>query len=156
MAAREAVYITATALYDNLQTKLDALSVEAGEDVPTIADFRDVFSDDVSDGPDTPRIVTGLDPVGDTGEFESFSKFDIRVPLVVSYQTTDPDTAHSRATASYVFRGIMQVLNDVSQQSRNSVQFIQYLDPRVEIGRDDQGHVGLDLRFVAQMRDNAP
>lgn len=158
MAVREAVHITATAFSDNVQTKLDALSIEAGESVPVIADFRDIFADDEPEGMDTPVLRTELDEVGEEdGEFESFSKYDIAVPLAVRYRTTDPDTAASRATASYVLRALMQVLNDVTRgQTRNSVTFIQYLRPRWQIGPDSKGHVGLDLRFVARMRDEAP
>ena len=158
MAAREAVYITATALSTNLQTKLAALSIESGEAVPTIGDFRDIFSDDEPGGLEGFTVLVALDEVGeDDGEFESFSKYDINIPLLCSYVTTDRDTAASRATASYVLRGMIQVLNDVTRgQTRNSVTFIQYLRPRFTIGPDSKGNVGLELRFVAHMRDEAP
>lgn len=157
MAAREAVQITATALATNLQTKLDALAVEAGESAPTVADFRDIFSDTDPEGRDWPRVLTMLDAFGDEAEFEAFSKYDIAVPLVVQYQTQDRDSARARATASYALRGIMQTLNDVTMgQTRNSVTFLQYLRPRMTIGVDDKGYVAMDLRFVARMRDEAP
>lgn len=157
MAAREAVYATATALKSNLQTKLDAMSTETGERVPVIAEFRDIFTDDDPSGIGRPLILTALDVVGtEEGEFEAFSKYDTRVPLVVEYRTTDPDSAKARATASYVFRGIMQCLNDVTSSTRNGVQLIQYLGPRLTIGVDADNNVGLELRFEAQMRDTSP
>ena len=157
MAAREAVYITATALESNLQTKLDALDTESGESVPEIADFRDVFSDDDIEGMDWPCVQTVWDALGGEFELESFSKMDMGVPLLIRLVTRDPDSAHGRARLSYGFRGIMHVLNDVQGQTRNSVQLIQYL-PRgaPQVGLDQEGRLILEVPLTARMRDNAP
>lgn len=157
MAAREAVYLTATALESNLQTKLNALSVESGESVPTVAGYRDVFSDDDLEGADWPVVQTIWDASGGEFELESFSKFDVGVPLLIRYQTEEADTADARARLSYVFRAVVQVLNDISQDARNNVQLIQYLPrgaPRV--GLDGNERLALELPLTARMRDNAP
>lgn len=159
MAAREAVKIVADAFSANLQAKLDALTVTAGESAPTIADFRDEFSDDVPvNDRNSPLVVTllGTNAPG-PGEFESFSKSDIRVPIEAWYITRDRDTATARQTASYALRGMLQTLNDVAcGTTENGITLLQLLDLSFDFATNEEGHIAAMLRFAAQMRDNSP
>jgi len=157
MAAREAVYLTADALDTSLQTKLGALSTESGENVPQIADIRDVFSSDELDGPDWPQVQVVWDVTGGDFELERFEKYDVGVPLTVRLVTMEPDTGAGRATLAYGFRGIMQVLHDITQQSRNGVRLIQYV-PRgaPQVGLDVDDRLTLEIPLTARMRDTQP
>lgn len=157
MAWFEAGYLVDDALSANLQAKLTALSVEAGDTAPTIADFRLDFDDDDPEGRDWPVVRTMLAglPASDA-ELESFGKNDIRIPLMVEYETKDRDSAAARRGASYVYRSVVQVLNDLSHPSRNNVTLIQVVLGAPELGISAEGHVQARIPVICHMRDNSP
>lgn len=156
MPAREAIKIVADALGSNLQTKLNALSVVAGERAPTIQDFRDAFRDDEVLGPDDPLVITDLAPeASPTFALTTQGQVTVSVPIEIQYVSGDPDTAEARATASYAIRAIVQVLGDILGTTENSVQAIQIADVSADFARFEGGRTGAVVRCNAQMRDLA-
>ena len=158
MPAREAVKVVADAMAANLPTKLSALTVVSGESAPTIADFRDTFSDDIPENPrDWPMVATLLEDDPADGEFETFGKGDIAVPLAVAFVTFDRDLRTAWSKASYAYRGIWQVLNDIAQPTTNNVQLVQLTTPRVSwMQAQEKPGVLVMFRFQAFMRDLSP
>lgn len=158
MAAREAVSIIADALEDNLQTKLDALDTCEGEQVPQIARYANVFEHDEELVGDWPAVVLDVGEVSTpSAEFEQVVKADVFVPIVIAYLDDGADTAIKRGRASYVARAILQVLNDITGTSLNSVQFIQFRDLSYTWTTDDSAsNPGLVVVFNAHMRELSP